>query len=146
MDRRARGLQVAFIVRQKLAEHSISHQRAADVLGISRQRFETVLDDGTIQADDLLELEGVAPGIVAAWAARKQLRVSPERTSGTATDILTGLAETMARVGALTSETTTALPDGIDRREAARIGLACEQTRRAVTELQARVDAGVVGR
>lgn len=110
MDRRARGLAVSFIVRRKLAEASCSHQRAADVLGISRQRFEAVLDDGTIQADDLLELEPVAPGLVAAWAARKQLRVSPERESGTATDILTGLAEIQIRVGALTSETATSAP------------------------------------
>lgn len=146
MDRRARGLQVSFIVRRKLAEASCSHQRAADVLGISRQRFEQILDDGTVQYEDIPMLETVAPGLMAACAARHGYRVVPERESGTATDILAGLAETMARVGALTSETTAALPDGIDRREAARIGMACEQTRRAVNELQARVDASVVGR
>lgn len=146
MDRRARGLQVSFIVRRKLAEASCSHQRAADVLGISRQRFEQILDDGTIQADDIPILEPVAPGLIAAWAARYDYAVTPERKTGSALDVLTGLAEIQAKVGALTSETAIAIPDGIDRREAARIGMACEQTRRAVNELQARVDAGVVGR
>lgn len=144
MDRRARGLAVSFLVRRKLAEASCSHTRAAEAIGVSRQRLEVLLDEGLLQADDLVCLEPLAPGLLGAWGSGRGLSVTPERHSGTATDILAGLAETMARIGALTSETTTALPDGIDRLEAARIGVACEQARRAVNELQARVNAGVV--
>jgi hypothetical protein len=141
--RRTRGLSLSFIVRQKLAEASVSHTAAADALGVSRQRFERLLDDGTLQPGDLLELEGLAPGILASWL-KGRFRVTPEAAAGTPRDVLGELGDVMGRVGALTGEITGALGGGIDSVEAGRIGNVLEQVRRELGQLEAAVGAAVV--
>jgi plasmid maintenance system antidote protein VapI len=141
--RRTRGLAVSFLVRRKLAEASVSHTAAAEVLGVSRQRFERLLDEGLLAAGDLLALEDVAGGIVADWL-KGRFKVTPERAAGTPRDIMGELGDVMASVGGLVAETTRALADGITHAEAAGIVRGCEAIRREVGELEGAVNAAVV--
>jgi hypothetical protein len=141
--RRSRGLAVSFLVRRKLAEASVSHTAAAEVLGVSRQRFERLLDEGLLGAGDLLEIEGIVPGVIADWLKGKY-RVTPERAPGTARDILGELGDVMAKVGALAGEATAAIADGVTPAEAAAVVKRCDEIRTEVGQLEAAVMSSVV--
>jgi hypothetical protein len=142
--RRSRGLAVSFLVRRNLAAASVSHTAAAELLGVSRQRFEKLLDEGLLQAGDLLALEDMAPGLIAEWLKGK-FKVTPERAAGTPRDIMGELGDVMASVGVLAAETAKALEGGITHAEAQGIVRGCEAIRREVGELEGAVNAARVG-